>query len=71
MFLNVTTEGYTQQKTLLIFLFEKTTFEEYEKPIYFVTNRDFVSNKIIFPYMQVLAVQKSRKSQTNSEILDI
>ena len=38
---------YTTEDSLLIFLLEKTTFEEYEKPIYFATNRDFVINKIL------------------------
>ena len=42
---------YTTEDFLLIFLFEKTTFEEYEKPIYFATNRDFVINKILLKYI--------------------
>ena len=42
---------YTTEDSLLIFLLEKTTFEEYEKTIYFATNRDFVINKILPKYV--------------------
>ena len=49
---------YTTEDSLLIFLLEKTTFEEYEKPIYFATNRDFVINKILPKYVCTFSVQK-------------